>query len=66
MEINNALENKISDDYETSIGLMNVNSRIKIYYGDSYGMTITSEEGLGTEVKLTFPLIGAKEAPRIG
>ncbi|MCF0241285.1 MAG: histidine kinase [Treponema sp.] len=66
LEINNALENKISDDYETSIGLMNVNSRIKIYYGDSYGMTITSEEGLGTEVKLTFPLIGAKEAPRIG
>lgn len=65
MRINQALENELREDYESSIGLMNVNSRIKIYYGQSYGIKIISEEGQGTEVKLTFPLIGSEQVSRI-
>jgi two-component system sensor histidine kinase YesM len=39
-----------------SIGLTNTNSRIKKFYGDSYGMEIFSEEGKGTTVRVTLPL----------
>lgn len=39
-----------------SIGLYNINQRIKLYYGGSRGMRIYSEYGKGTIVKLTFSL----------
>lgn len=38
-----------------SIGLRNVNQRIKIFYGEDYGVSITSVLGKGTTVKLTLP-----------
>lgn len=36
-------------------GLYNVNERIHIFYGSSYGLTITSEPDFGTEVSLRIP-----------
>lgn len=60
-ELNKALKTELVDEYEGSIGLMNVNSRIKLFYGDSFGMEIESEEGVGTEVKLTVPLIQTEQ-----
>jgi two-component system sensor histidine kinase YesM len=39
------------------IGLANVIQRIKLNYGDEYGLTIISEQGIGTEVKITLPFI---------
>ncbi len=45
-----------SPDVEpTHIGVANVNQRIKMAYGDQYGVTIESEEGKGTSVHITFP-----------
>ncbi len=41
----------------TSIGIKNVNDRIKLIYGDSYGLNITSEPEKGTIVKLSFPAV---------
>ena len=38
-----------------SLGLRNVNNRIKLKYGSDYEMTITSEAGSGTEVRLKIP-----------
>lgn len=37
------------------IGLKNVNERIQLHYGDSYGLKIWSEPGKGTSVILEFP-----------
>lgn len=37
-----------------SIGLSNLNQRIKILFGDEFGLSIDSDE-LGTTIKLTFP-----------
>lgn len=37
------------------IGLNNVNSRIKMYFGDEYGITVSSNESEGTNIILTFP-----------
>lgn len=45
-----------------SIGLKNVHRRIALYYGEEYGLTITSQEGLGTVILLTIPIMrGDKE-----
>lgn len=38
-----------------SIGLKNVNARLKLYFGDKYGITIYSEPGQGTTIKMTLP-----------
>ena len=40
----------------TNIGLRNVDRRIKIYYGEEYGVQIQSREGRGTTVTLSFPI----------
>ncbi len=37
------------------IGLTNVDKRIKIIYGDNYGITVFSTLDVGTEVVMTFP-----------
>ena len=36
-------------------GVRNVNERIRLFYGEEYGMTVESEEGKGTTVWLHFP-----------
>lgn len=38
------------------IGLCNVNQRIKLYYGESYGITIESKYGYGSKVFIQLPL----------
>ncbi len=38
------------------IALPNVNSRIKLLFGEDYGLRIFSVEGVGTEIRMTLPL----------
>jgi len=45
------------EDESDSIGIFNVNARIKLFYGQQYGLTIDSTEGKGTVVTLRFPVI---------
>lgn len=40
---------------ESGYGLINVNQRLKLYYGSSYGLNIASKPGKGTEVFFTIP-----------
>ena len=46
-----------------SIGLYNVNQRIKLYYGCRYGVDIQSELGVGTVIDLILPLDRSEENP---
>ena len=39
-------------------GLKNINDRIRLYYGERYGMVIDSKEGKGTTVALLLPADG--------
>ena len=43
------------------IGLLNVNLRLKLYYNDGCGITITSKENAGTTVSIVFD----KEPPEV-
>ncbi|MGI6070035.1 MAG: sensor histidine kinase [Blautia sp.] len=48
---------KSSKDSRISVGLSNVNSRIKFHYGDMYGINVYSTQGIGTDVQINLPLI---------
>jgi len=41
-----------------SIGLTNVNQRIKLFYGEEYQLEIKSQKDLGTEVSVSLPIKG--------
>lgn len=47
-----ALDAKSNEDH---LGLVNVMERIQLHYGASYGIEITSEEGVGTTVVFKLP-----------
>ncbi|PHV69976.1 hypothetical protein CS063_12575 [Sporanaerobium hydrogeniformans] len=38
-----------------SVGLYNVNSKIKLYYGEDYGLSFESEQEIGTTIKVMIP-----------
>ena len=44
-----------SVDAEASIGLYNTNARIKLLYGEEYGISFSSVHGTGTSVTITTP-----------
>ncbi|OCN04844.1 hypothetical protein A4S06_10080 [Erysipelotrichaceae bacterium MTC7] len=46
---------------KNGIGLKNVNDRIKIYFGDSYGVYVESELDEGTKVTIRFPAFKGEE-----
>ncbi|QYR19497.1 sensor histidine kinase [Paenibacillus sp. sptzw28] len=46
---------EIAASGQDSIGIQNVNKRIKLIYGDGYGVRIDSLEGQGTIVIITLP-----------
>ena len=43
-----------------SIGIANVSGRIKVEFGDEYGLQIESELGIGTTVTIKLPAINKK------
>ena len=52
---------KKSRSDSSGIGVKNVNDRLKIYFGDKYGISIKSELDVGTVVTVRIPKI-EKEA----
>ena len=43
------------DEQEGGIALVNVNNRIKLLFGEQYGLNVTSEVGVGTDVVISLP-----------
>ncbi|MCR5116460.1 MAG: histidine kinase [Lachnospiraceae bacterium] len=54
-ELKERLNSYESEDRTDSIGLYNVNRRIKLSYGSEYGVKISSEKGVGTKVSVIIP-----------
>lgn len=46
---------------EQSIGLKNIHSRIRLYYGDGYGLSVESKKGTGTKITIRIPVIPEAE-----
>lgn len=46
----------------SGIGVRNVNDRIKLYFGEEYGLIIKSEPDVGTEITIHLPAIPHKES----
>jgi two-component system, sensor histidine kinase YesM len=42
---------------ESGFGLLNVHQRIKLNYGENYGVFLESQTGEGTTVKITLPIV---------
>ncbi|WP_299093227.1 sensor histidine kinase [uncultured Metabacillus sp.] len=49
----------------SGIGVRNVNERIKLLYGEDYGVHISSEIGVGTHIKIILPVQESKDIPKI-
>ena len=52
LKIDNEMKGRFSN-----IGIKNVDERIRLNYGNKYGLRITSNEGEGTLVKLILPIV---------
>jgi two-component system sensor histidine kinase YesM len=50
-------------EYEGGIGLLNVSQRIRLHYGDGYGLSIDSLPGRGTTVTVRIPSQDVENAP---
>ncbi|CAH1231102.1 hypothetical protein PAECIP111891_06802 [Paenibacillus allorhizoplanae] len=61
-----ALLNEKKVESLCGIGIANVNDRIRLNYGESYGLQIKSELGVGTEVNVTLPLFSNNPDQRSG
>ena len=57
-EIRGRLERRERVEEESgrgNVGLKNIHDRIRLYYGDAYGIVIDSFPGKGTVVTLSYP-----------
>lgn len=49
--------NTLKDEIHTGIGISNVDQRIKMLYGQEFGINIQSELGKGTKVRICLPIV---------
>ncbi|MEW4428401.1 sensor histidine kinase [Paenibacillus pabuli] len=45
-----------ANPHNRSVGLKNVHERIRSMYGENYGLSVSSQENIGTSVLLSFPV----------
>ncbi|MBB6673821.1 cache domain-containing sensor histidine kinase [Cohnella nanjingensis] len=49
------LKERLLSNHSTGYGLKNVHERIRLFFGERYGITIQSEPGIGTRMSILFP-----------
>lgn len=59
--LSQGFQQRHSQKSSSSIGLMNVQNRVKLLYGDEYGLTVTSEPAKGTEVVIHLRRLSEEE-----
>jgi two-component system sensor histidine kinase YesM len=60
-KINSLLDESSFNGKSDDFGLASVNNRIKLHYGNQYGIRIQSEIGVYTKVTLTIPAVKGKD-----
>ncbi len=61
-ELRRDMENETVYTHSSSIGILNVNERLKRVFGDAYSMDIRSHPGTGTAIVLNLPDVPEKGA----
>jgi len=56
------MQNRLERESSGGYGLKNVNDRLKIFYGDNYGIRIFSKIGIGTCVSVRIPVMDFESA----
>lgn len=51
-----SLEQTMNETEDKSIGLVNVHRRIRLFYGEDYGICVDSTSGEGTQIEILLPL----------
>lgn len=51
----------IENSDKVGVGVQNVHSRIKIFFGDEYGISVQSELDEGTTIRVEFPILEVDE-----
>lgn len=54
-KLRDSIENRNPEIHE-SIGLYNINQRLKLCYGEKYGLNVNSRENMGTTVLVALPI----------
>lgn len=60
-KVNHKVQNYTRERNTSSIGLYNINRRIKLNYGEQYGLSMFSTSGEGTRVCVILPVLEDKE-----
>lgn len=55
-ELMSSIQNSESVSSRSSIGMGNINQRLKLLYGDAYGITIYSKKNKGTKIEILMPI----------
>ncbi len=55
-ELNESIQSDMIRESQ-HIGVSNVNQRLRLYFGEQYGLTVTSQEKEGTTVSIHFPKV---------
>lgn len=61
IKLDQHIKSETSSHFFSGIGIRNVNDRIELLYGGSYGVNINSSTGKGTHITITIPFISAKD-----
>lgn len=51
----NLLKAQLPNEKARGIGVNNVDQRVKLHFGNEYGLTIESKQGIGTTLKMRWP-----------
>ena len=54
-------ENGASPSSGTGIGMVNVSERLQVVYGDAAEISVESQPGRGTLIRLVLPILDAEE-----
>ncbi|WP_156350772.1 sensor histidine kinase [Psychrobacillus sp. FJAT-21963] len=54
-EVVERLYNPVTVDHVNHIGLANTHKRLKVTYGEQYGLVIRSKAGWGTVIRIVTP-----------
>ena len=57
VQLRERLQTGTVENFTTSIGMVNVNQRIKLFYGEQYGIELESEINKGTTVNIHIPKV---------